>query len=101
VTDAVPPSLRVLLVEDETDSLATLGVALLEKGFVVTVASDPHAALASAAEPRFDAFLVAEETLRGLGPKLDTLLRERPEPHLVLVGDAETAWAKNEVSRGE
>jgi hypothetical protein len=93
--------IRVLLVEDETDSLATLGVALLEKGFEVSVVGDPRTALESIGPPRFDVFLVAEETLRALGPKLDALLRERPEPHLVLVGDAETAWAKNEVSRAD
>jgi len=96
-----PSRPRVLLVEDETDSLATLGVALLERGFEVSVASDPRSALEDSPSPRFDVFLVAEETLRALGPRLDALLRQRPEPHLVLVGDAETAWARNEVSRAD
>jgi hypothetical protein len=75
-----------------------LGVALLEKGFEVSVMSDPRRALEASSGPPFHVLLVAEETLRALGPKLEALLRARPEPHLVLVGDAETAWAKNEVS---
>jgi CheY-like chemotaxis protein len=98
-----PPqqAIRILLVEDAADSLATIGAELLEQGFEVSMVTDPRAALEISAEPRFDAFLVAEETLRSLGPKLDAVLRERPEPHFVLVGDAETAWAKNEVSRAD
>jgi hypothetical protein len=91
-------ALRVLLIEDTVDSLATLGVALLEKGFEVSVMTDPRTALESPAGSSFHVLLVEEATLRALGPKLEALLRARAEPHLVLVGDAETAWAKNEVS---
>jgi hypothetical protein len=99
MTDPVKHSTRVLLVESETDSLSTLGVALLERGFEVSVIDDPGVAFDSPDAPKFDVFLVDEETLRSLGPKLDALLRQRHEPHLVLVGDAETAWDMNEVSR--
>jgi hypothetical protein len=96
-----PRATRLLLLEDASDSLAPLGAELLDLGFEVAVASDPRVSLDPTSTARFDILLVAEEALRALGPEVGALLRQRSEPHLVLVSDAATAWADNEVSRAD
>jgi hypothetical protein len=91
--------IRALLLEGADENLSSLGAELLERGFEVSVLGDPVTALEASVEQRFDLLLITEDALHTIGPHLDALLRRRAEPYLVLVGDAGTAWAKNEVSR--
>jgi hypothetical protein len=99
VSARAPAPNRVLLVDRDVDELAALGSALRQRGFHVVLANGPRMAQERLSAAHFHVILVAEDTLHGSDLALDVLVRGALPPHLVLVGSAEAAWEKNEVSR--
>ncbi|NHZ87620.1 response regulator [Massilia sp. CCM 8733] len=79
---ALPPSRRILLVEDNLDANDTLGQLLLDEGHKVTAAYDGIAGLALARTQVFDV-LICDINLPGLnGYELITQLRRTAGAHI-------------------
>ncbi len=92
---------RILLVDRDVDGLAALGLALRKRDFYVVLANGPRMAQERLSAQHFDVILVAEDTLHSSELALDILVRGALPPHLVLVGNAEAAWDRNEVPRAD
>jgi hypothetical protein len=101
VSDSESAQGRILLVDRDVDSLAALGLALRQRSFHVVLANGPRMAQERLAAQHFDVILVAEDTLHSSELALDILVRGALPPHLVLVGNAEAAWDRNEVPRAD
>jgi two-component system OmpR family response regulator len=86
--------MEVLVIDDESQTLDTIGRALRAEGVIVTIARTGHAALAALARGHFDAVVLDLDRPMLDGPDFYRILRALPRDIPVLAlsgGDADVA----------
>ena len=96
--------MRVLLVDDNTDALATSSMLFAAEGHIVTVASDPHQALAHASATRPEV-VILDIGMPGMdGYELARAIRaldQKPRPLIIAVtGYTEAGAIKRGIAAG-